>query len=114
MSEKPLLKTAAAAYKKSGNEGVLFNPPRDLLKEQIKISTEQMRSKNYVSYLHSIKWHEKCERVLERDDYTCVLCDAGAQHVHHLTYDRIYNESLYDLVSLCAECHEAIHLLDKK
>lgn len=72
----------------------------------------RLRKRNYGLYLQSKEWREKREHVLRRDNRECQLCGELARHVHHLTYERIYNEALYDLVSLCAGCHDMIHLLD--
>lgn len=46
---------------------------------------------------------------LDRDGHRCVRCNAPAQQVHHLTYERWQDESLEDLESLCVECHEKEH-----
>ena len=48
---------------------------------------------------------------LARDGGKCrhVGCDADAEQVHHLTYERVGYEILDDLVSTCAACHEREH-----
>lgn len=39
----------------------------------------------------------------------------GNCHVHHLTYERIGNELVSDLLVVCGECHEQIHAwIDKQ
>jgi hypothetical protein len=69
----------------------------------------------YGKYLASEKWKAKRLLVLERDDYFCQDCGVDLQgklaHVHHLTYDRIFNEKLSDLQTLCPECHMKEHNL---
>ena len=65
----------------------------------------------YAEYLKSSEWKAKRDAVLRRDDHRCRFCGASATEVHHLTYDRKYNEPLYDLVSICSECHKAVHVL---
>lgn len=105
---KPLLK----ALKGKPNH---LNPSGPNLVSSAAVETEQyhaakwLRSRNYNLYLQSYVWQNKRVKVLERDNYACVLCGNAAEHVHHLTYDRIYDEPLYDLVSLCKRCHKAIH-----
>ena len=65
----------------------------------------------YAEYLKSPEWKVKRNAVLVRDGHRCRLCGNTATEVHHLTYDRKYNESLYDLVAVCRECHQAVHVL---
>jgi hypothetical protein len=62
----------------------------------------------YPLYLQSPAWREKRQQVLERDSFTCQTCGARnvPLQVHHKTYDRVFNESLYDLISLCEPCHQ--------
>ena len=64
----------------------------------------------YNTYLKSFKWRDKRLRVLKRDNHECkACCRRDAVAVHHLTYDRVFDEPLYDLVSICETCHEALH-----
>ena len=81
----------------------------DKFKDQIKRCSSWARKRNYGLYLKSAEWKKKRDAVMKRDKGECVFCGDAAQHVHHLTYDRIYNESLYDLVAVCNECHKAVH-----
>ena len=81
----------------------------DEFKDQIKRCSSWARKRNYGLYLKSAAWKKKRDAVVKRDGGECVFCGDVAQHVHHLTYDRIYNESLYDLVAVCNECHKAVH-----
>lgn len=64
----------------------------------------------YEEYLRSAEWAEKRELVLTRDGGRCQACyQASATEVHHLTYDRIFEEPLFDLVAICRPCHEKLH-----
>lgn len=64
-------------------------------------------------YLKSKEWYNKRIKVLNRDKYVCQACLKNkATQVHHLTYERIYKEPLFDLVSVCDECHNSIHSID--
>lgn len=64
----------------------------------------------YSKYLNSQKWLDKRRRVFERDNYTCQAClKRPAEHCHHLTYDRVFNEPLFDLISVCTQCHIELH-----
>lgn len=69
---------------------------------------------NYKAYLESDEWKAKRKERLEIDKYTCQECQTAlyddTAHVHHITYDSLYNEDMNDLVSLCHKCHVDIHL----
>lgn len=65
--------------------------------------------KQYLEYLQSPAWMEKTRQVYERDSYTCVVCKQVAEHVHHLTYEHLFNEPLTDLISVCSHCHKILH-----
>lgn len=64
----------------------------------------------YKEYLLSPEWRLKRKEVLGRDWHTCCFCrKAPATQVHHLTYERVGDEPLEDLVSSCKPCHEEHH-----
>ncbi len=66
--------------------------------------------KKYQEYMASDLWQVRRIRVLLRDDYKCQGClEQPATDVHHITYDRLGDELLIDLVSLCRGCHDKIH-----
>ncbi|MDN3687393.1 HNH endonuclease [Cyclobacterium jeungdonense] len=68
----------------------------------------------YNEYLSSEVWHYKRERVLKRDEKICRACGINeATQVHHLSYRFVGNEPLFDLVSICARCHDKITQLDE-
>ena len=63
----------------------------------------------YQEYIASDKWRERRKRILERDNYHCMLCHSTERlEVHHNTYQRFSNEDDDDLVTLCRECHERV------
>lgn len=69
----------------------------------------------YAEYLRSPQWASKRERVLERDGRTCQACLVrDAREVHHLTYKHVFNEPLFELISVCKVCHAAITALDRQ
>lgn len=52
----------------------------------------------------------KKKEVLIRDGNLCQNCKIKpAEQVHHKTYERLYNEELEDLISVCKNCHDEIH-----
>lgn len=68
----------------------------------------------YETHLRSDKWRELCRQVKKRDRNLCQECLRASVrtvgvHVHHLTYERMGDELLADLVLLCLDCHEDIH-----
>ena len=81
-------------------------------REQI-YTTAYMPYTDYISYLGSTKWEHIRALVLERDSHTCQDCKeegtTSTLHCHHLTYDRLGDESLTDLVTLCKSCHNIRH-----
>lgn len=64
-------------------------------------------------------WKATRKRVLERDGYRCKVCDAKVgkggrrAHIHHLLGRGSGNEKDYDLVTLCASCHELLSILTR-
>ena len=72
-----------------------------------------LRKEQYRMYLASKEWKKRRARVMDRDNYLCRICGKRATEVHHLTYDRIFDEPLYDLVAICRECHEVITEMKK-
>lgn len=64
----------------------------------------------YEAHLESDKWHMIRRRVFARSRGDCEGCGLRkATQVHHLTYTRLGDEMLFDLVAICDECHEKIH-----
>ena len=64
----------------------------------------------YSWYLVSSSWHERREWIFKRAAYICEKCrKRPATEVHHLTYDRIFNEDPADLMALCRQCHAEFH-----
>lgn len=64
----------------------------------------------YQRYLRSDAWLSRRKAVLERASYLCELCtQIVASEVHHLTYFRLGNELLSDLLAVCEDCHAFLH-----
>lgn len=63
------------------------------------------------AYLDSPQWKAIKRQRLAIDRYTCQSCNQSglSLEVHHLHYRTFKSESLSDLVSVCRNCHEAIH-----
>jgi 5-methylcytosine-specific restriction endonuclease McrA len=69
----------------------------------------------YSKYLNSPEWRNKRELVLKRDNYRCQAClENYATQVHHKSYefvDLAGSEPCYDLIAICAPCHERIETM---
>ena len=64
----------------------------------------------YKKYISSPEWRKKRVIILKRDNNMCVMCGSKENlNVHHLTYERLYEEDNDDLVTLCSKCHKDIH-----
>lgn len=64
----------------------------------------------YTAHLASDQWRVTADKVLRRAGYTCEGCmEQRATQVHHLTYDHMGAEFLFELRALCRSCHERLH-----
>lgn len=64
------------------------------------------RRKFYNDYIASDKWKAIRLKVLKRDNNLCQAClYAPAQDVHHITYANLGNELMFELLSVCRDCH---------
>lgn len=78
--------------------------------DELRRERVETRQADYSAYLSSAAWQAKRFKVLERDNYLCQGCrERRAVEVHHLTYEHIGNELLFELVSVCRQCHETLH-----
>lgn len=73
------------------------------------LKREEFRDR-YGEYLRGPQWAARRRLVLARCKGTCEGCGIRkADEVHHLTYEHVFDEFLFELVGLCAACHERIH-----
>jgi 5-methylcytosine-specific restriction endonuclease McrA len=64
----------------------------------------------YSAYLQSDAWRAKRAQALKRDKGLCQGClERPATQVHHLTYAHVGGELLFELASICDDCHERAH-----
>ena len=69
-----------------------------------------LQKAKYDEYLQTPIWKQKAAIVKERDKHLCQMClIEKAVDVHHITYERIFNELTSDLISVCRSCHSKIH-----
>lgn len=72
-------------------------------------------NEEYRLYLQCQQWKEKRERRLELSGRVCEVCGVAKNiQVHHLTYKRIFNEDMDDLMCLCRKHHVLIEKLIRK
>ena len=73
--------------------------------------------RGWKAFYHTTRWKRKREHILRRDHHACVRCRQQGRYtrattVHHVIHLRD-NPCLAltddNLVSLCTECHEAVH-----
>lgn len=69
---------------------------------------------SYNEALKDPRWQKKRLEILERDDWTCKICDSKDKtlHVHHKYYTEETRKEPWDifssaLVTLCEDCHYA-------
>lgn len=82
---------------------------------KVYISMKSINKQAYQQYLQSDEWKQLAQQIKERDNHKCRICWSGSNlEVHHLTYDRIYSEKPYDLVTLCDKCHAMAHKIKQE
>jgi hypothetical protein len=75
--------------------------------EQDRAEKSRHFSEKYHQHLKSEKWKQLCRHVLARCKGICEGCaEQRAVHVHHLTYEHLSDEFLFELVAVCVPCHE--------
>ena len=67
------------------------------------------RESEYHRYLQSQRWRTLARAVRMRAKGKCEICRrADGWECAHLTYDRIFQEPLSDLLWLCRKCHREL------
>lgn len=77
----------------------------------------KLDNEKYQAYLKSDEWATIKIELLTMRGYNCEVCGRRFSfsflHVHHLTYDNLYNEEPEDLQLLCGKDHMKAHGLWK-
>lgn len=83
------------------------------LTAELRNERQQEWQRDYEEHLQSAEWQTKREMVFERDRQMCQArlpgCRGRATEVHHKSYAHLGNEPLWDLESVCSNCHRALH-----
>lgn len=70
---------------------------------------------SYNAYLKSRHWKDlKIKYESSGRPRQCILCDRLRYQLHHISYVRLGEETLNDLVPLCSGCHHKIHDFHKR
>jgi transcription elongation factor Elf1 len=81
----------------------------DAINDLIRQAEDGSWNETYQAHIRSAEWREKANLVLKRCNWTCEGCGKNrATQVHHLSYKNLGNEFLFELVGLCAGCHDSI------
>jgi hypothetical protein len=68
--------------------------------------TETKRQGEYAHYLQSQRWRTLARAVRMRAKGKCEIClRADGAECAHLTYERVFNERMSDLLWVCRRCH---------
>lgn len=87
-----------------------LNSQLSKIRENVRLEQEKDRKQEYDLYLQTPAWSEKRKMALIRDNYLCQGCrESRATQVHHLTYQNLFDELLFQLISLCTRCHQRVH-----
>jgi len=83
--------------------------------EQIKCIKTKERVWTYQEYLQTKWWGLFRKRFLwglkQRHQLNCAICGNSANfNVHHRTYKNLGHEKIEDVVLLCKNCHERLHI----
>lgn len=81
------------------------------LKESEENRLRQVWFSEYNKYLRSPEWRQKRDLALKRDGFWCQGChQQKATQAHHLTYEHVFQEFLFELISVCDDCHKRLHI----
>ena len=68
------------------------------------------RQKEYSKYLNSDSWKERRTVFRKAWGNKCVWCGSEESlHLHHMSYENLGNEPLFDVILLCKGCHLKVH-----
>lgn len=92
---------------------VAFQKQQELDESKRTIKAWRAKKKTEKSTRTIANWQHIRSGILKRDGYVCRICGAdpceAQMHVHHVDWDRSNNTSR-NLVTLCSDCHQGIHL----
>jgi len=87
------------------------NKQRTIDEQRYRAILADYRKGSYAERRATEEWGILKKQVHSRDGHRCRLCYRNDRqlHVHHRTYRTYAEESLEDLITLCADCHALFH-----
>lgn len=71
-----------------------------------------MNKQQYKTYLLTPHWLSLRDKIKHKANHKCEACSSNQSlQVHHLTYERLGQESIDDLMCLCEAYHNLVHSL---
>ena len=84
--------------------------PRPIHKAKAKERFAVNGKAGYARYLTTSHWKKVRKAMMGRNRYRCQECrHTGEINVHHLNYDRLWEELGSDFAVLCRNCHKYEH-----
>lgn len=78
--------------------------------KKVQESFAKMRTDEYQKYLVSPQWLAIRRKVFARAAGLCEGCrECPPTQIHHLSYDHIGEEFLWELAAVCDNCHDRVH-----
>jgi 5-methylcytosine-specific restriction endonuclease McrA len=69
------------------------------------------------AYMRTPQWLKLKQDVLDFQNQRCghckVIVDLSTTDLHHMTYERLFNEEITDMKALCKKCHHNYHQAEK-
>jgi 5-methylcytosine-specific restriction endonuclease McrA len=89
----------------------LHNEEQRLRRLASQARTAQLRKMPFAEYRVQSEWQARRSATQARAGHRCQTCGKNDVRldVHHNTYERYGDESIFDLVVLCDRCHALIH-----
>lgn len=88
----------------------LYREEKLRLQQEARDQEQAERHAAYSEYLTSPAWKKKRAMVLDRAGDLCEGCGVNrAIQVHHLTYEHVGDEFLWELKAVCRQCHQKAH-----
>lgn len=71
------------------------------------------KPKSHAAFRRTAHWRKICRLAFDRDGGKCAVCKGRSGdtrlEVHHVTYDRLGEELLTDVLLMCQRCHATEH-----
>ena len=101
----------AKVYRKEKEEERRLKRQREEDEREERAKNKQIEwRRKYNEHLNSEEWQAIRALALKRDKHLCQGCmTEPATEVHHLSYENMGQELLWELISTCRACHAKVH-----